>query len=198
MGLPQAQPLDAVQQWAKDCSAQHEHFEELFQAGVLLNDQGRISLSTIGHKTTLLLRAINEAEDLPQVFSKLAGLLPYIRQYHLIEGNITEYVVDTVNNRRDFIRLYICSPWIKLREPYFSRFAAAVEASRLTYPSLQLFVITLPLDRYNDSHAIKTIQNLQALGATVMTNRRLHAKLYISEPGPNGGSQYAIFGSENL
>lgn len=31
-----------------------------------------------------------------------------------------------------------------------------------------------------------------------MTHERLHAKLYISEPGPYGGIHYAIFGSENL
>jgi hypothetical protein len=56
----------------------------------------------------------------------------------------------------------------------------------------------LPLDRYRDANAFATLSELQLLGATIMTHRKLHAKLYISEPGPRGGSFYAIFGSENL
>ena len=48
------------------------------------------------------------------------------------------------------------------------------------------------------SRALTTLKELRALGATIMTHRKLHAKLYISEPGPRGGSFYAVFGSENL
>jgi hypothetical protein len=187
-----------IQQLREECSASTGSLDELFRMGLLRNDEDRVSISTAGQKCTLLLKAVNGAADLPDTFNRLTVLFPQVQQYYLIEGNVTDYVVDTLNARRDFIRLYICSPWIRLREPYFSRLSSAVEACRIAYPQLQIFVITLPLDRYNDAHAVLTLRNLQALGATVMTHRKLHAKLYVSQPGPLGGSQYAVVGSENL
>ena len=36
------------------------------------------------------------------------------------------------------------------------------------------------------------------LGATIFLHRSLHSKLYIREPGANGGSLLAIVGSQNL
>jgi hypothetical protein len=56
----------------------------------------------------------------------------------------------------------------------------------------------LPLERYRDKKAFETIKILKQIGAEIVVNPRLHAKLYMSEPGPLGGSHYAIFGSENL
>jgi len=196
--LGETQPLNEIHKLREQCLASVYDFDELFEIGLLLKDQEAVSMSTAGQKAALLLRALNDADSLTESFNELSAILPYVRQYHLIEGNVTEYVVETFNARRDFIRLYICSPWIRLRDPHFSRLAAAIEAARAVYPHLQILVITLPLERYNDKQAIDTVRNLCALGATVMTHRKLHAKLYISEPGPLGGSHYAVFGSENL
>ena len=39
---------------------------------------------------------------------------------------------------------------------------------------------------------------MRSLGADIVLNPRVHAKLYIREPGPSGGLQAAIVGSENL
>jgi len=39
---------------------------------------------------------------------------------------------------------------------------------------------------------------LKSLGAEIVLNPRVHAKLYIREPGLSGGLQTAIVGSENL
>jgi hypothetical protein len=69
----------------------------------------------------------------------------------------------------------------------------------LNYPNLQIRVITVPLNQYNNQKAAKmTLGALKQLGAAIVTNTKLHAKLYIVEPGPLGGSHYAILGSENL
>ena len=196
--LAEDQSLKTIHELREECSTAVGDLDGLFEAGLLLKNHEAVTMSTAGQKATLLLRALNDRDDLTETFNKLSSILPHIRQYQLIEGNITEYVVETLNARRDFIRLYICSPWIRLKDPHFSRLAAAVEAGRAVYPQLQIFVITLPLDRYNDRQAVGTVKNLCSLGATVMTHRKLHAKLYISEPGPLGGTQYAVFGSENL
>lgn len=192
------QPLELIQRLSADGQAAASDLQELFDSGLLMANNEEVAMSTAGQKATLLLRALNDAEDMTDVFGKLSTLFPSMQQYQLIQGDVTQFVVDTLNTRRDFIRLYICSPWIRLRDPYFSRFSAAVEAARLVYPQLQIFVVTLPLDRYNDRTAIQTLKNLQSLGATLLTHRKLHAKLYISEPGPQGGTHYAVFGSENL
>src|SRR6516225_4478752 len=164
---------------------------DLFNNGLLATDAEKVLITTLGQKLTLLLRAINDRDELTQTFHKLGNLFPYLQRFHLIEGNITEYVVEAINTRRDFVRLYICSPWIRLKEPHLQRLKAAVLASRYHYPQLQILVITLPADRYKDINALTTLKELRALGATIMTHRKLHAKLYISEPGPRGGSFYA-------
>jgi hypothetical protein len=85
-----------------------------------------------------------------------------------------------------------------LRDHNLKKFRSAILAASQKYSDLQIFVITLPLDRYNDPEGINTVRELKALGAQVMIHRKLHAKLYISEPGPLGGTHYAVFGSENL
>jgi len=181
-----------------DSATEKNVAEDLLNNGLLARDAEKVLMTTLGQKSTLLLRAINDRDELGQTFQKLGNLFPYLQRFHLIEGNVTEYVVEAINTRRDFIRLYICSPWIRLKEPHLQRLKAAVMASKYYYPQLQILVITLPLDRYKDANAFATLRELRSMGATIMTHRKLHAKLYISEPGPRGGSFYAVFGSENL
>lgn len=171
---------------------------DLALSGLLAESPDGFYVSSLGKKTTLLLRAVNGKEELLEIFRKLAYLYPQLKPYELLTSNITDFFIDSLSYRTDFIRIYICSPWIKLEEEQLRKIKHAIFKATSRYQSIQIFVITLPTNRYRDKKAIETLKELKQLGAEIMTHEKLHAKLYISEPGPYGGIHYAIFGSENL
>lgn len=173
-------------------------FSNLTLAGFLAESPDGFYISSLGKKATLLLRAINEKEELSEIFRKLTYLYPQLRPYELLTSNITDFFIDNLSHRTDFIRVYICSPWIRLEQEQLGKVKQAILRAKNRYQSIQIFVITLPINRYRDKKALETLRELKQLGAEIMTHEKLHAKLYISEPGPHGGIHYAIFGSENL
>jgi len=171
---------------------------DLASAGLLTESPDGFYISSLGKKVTLLLKAINGKEELYDIFRKLTYLYPQLRPYELLTSNITDFFIDSLSYRSDFIRIYICSPWIRLEQEQLGKVKQAIFKATSRYQSIQIFVITLPTNRYRDKKAIETLKGLKQLGAEIMTHEKLHAKLYISEPGPYGGIHYAIFGSENL
>jgi hypothetical protein len=173
-------------------------FSELINLGLFISTPGGFYISSLGKKVTILLKGINDDSDIYELFNEISNLYPNLRPYELITENITDYFIDSVYNRPDFIRIYICSPWIRLDENRIEKIKNAIFTASKRYPNLQISVITLPLERYRDKKAFETIKVLKQIGAEIVVNPRLHAKLYMSEPGPLGGSHYAIFGSENL
>lgn len=173
-------------------------FSELTRSGLFIESPRGFYLSSLGKKITLLLRAINDEAEISEVFQQLTYLYPDLRPYELLTGGITDYFIDSLYSRPDFIRLSICSPWIRLDTEHIARIKSAVSRASLRYRNLRIAVITLPLERYRDRRAVETLDTLKQLGAEIVINGRLHAKLYMSEPGPYGGSHYAILGSENL
>jgi len=175
-------------------------FSELTKLGLFISTPGGFYISSLGRKVTLLLKGINDDIDIHKLFNELSNLYPNLnlRPYELITENITDYFIDSVYNKPDFIRIYICSPWIRLDENRIEKIKNAIFTASKLYPNLQISIISLPLERYRDSTAIETIKALKQIGSEILVNPRLHAKLYMSEPGPVGGSHYAIFGSENL
>ena len=175
-----------------------EVISELNKMGLIIENPNGFYISSLGEKITLLLRAINNEEEILGILQKLTYLHSLQRPYELITESVTDYFINTLYANPDFIRLYICSPWIRLDKTHIKKIKSAIlEASKL-YANLQIHIITLPLTRYRDREAIHTLKVLKELGAEIVINKKLHAKLYISEPGPRGGSHYAIFGSENL
>lgn len=173
-------------------------FSNLTSAGLFIGTPDGFSISSLGEKVTLLLRAINGKEEISETIRQLTYLYPDIKPYELVTENITDYFIDSLYVKPDFIRVYICSPWIRLDEHHIEKVKSAISKASERYLNLQIFVVTLPLERYRDKKATETLDVLKCLGAEVVTHGRLHAKLYMSEPGPLGGSHYAIFGSENL
>jgi len=173
-------------------------FSDLINLGILVGTPVGYYISSLGKKVTILLRGINGDSEIYELFNELSNLYPSLRPYELITENITDYFIDSLYSRSDFIRVYICSPWIRLDENRLEKIKDAIFTASKRYPNLQISVITLPLERYRDKKAFETIKVLKQIGAEIVINPRLHAKLYMSEPGPLGGSHYAIFGSENL
>ncbi len=171
----------------------------LFEAGLFYKTPGSIGVTTFGQRVTLLLRALNGDEELASLVQRLGHLYPELKPYDLVTNRVTDYVLEVFELRRDFIRLYICSPWIRLEQRQWDKLRAAVWGAREKYSDVQLLVITQPERGYKDKYAWqRTVEEFRLLAAQVVFNERLHAKLYISEPGPKGGTHYAVFGSENL
>lgn len=173
-------------------------FSKLIEAGLFIESPDGFFISSLGKKVTLLLRAINEEEEISEIFRQLLYLYPSLRPYELITESVTDYFIDSLYMRPDFIRIYICSPWIRLDKNHIERISDAIFTASKRYKNLQILIITLPLERYRDKKATDTLKTLKQLGAEIVVNSKLHAKLYISEPGPLGGKHYAILGSENL
>ncbi len=182
----------------KETGVSDDLFSKLANSGLFIESPDGFYISSLGKKATLLLRAINDYEEISEVFQQLTYLYPSLRPYELITENITDYFISSLYNRPDFIRIYICSPWIRLDENHIEQIKNAIYTASKRYINLQILIITLPLEQYRDRKAIETLRALKQIGAEIVINRKLHAKLYISEPGPSGGSHYAIFGSENL
>lgn len=182
----------------KETSVSDDLFSELAKSGLFIESPNGFYISSFGKKVTLLLRAINDHEEISEVFQQLTYLYPRLKPYELITENITDYFISSLYSRPDFIRICICSPWIRLDENHIEQIKNAIFRASKRYINLQIFIITLPLERYRDRKATETLKALKQIGAEIVINSRLHAKLYISEPGPSGGSYYAIFGSENL
>lgn len=171
---------------------------DLIRCGLLIRRTDGLYISSSGKKTTLLLKAINEDMQITDVFQKLAHLYPTLIPYELITESVTDYFIESVYSKPYFIRLYICSPWIRLNKDQLRKIKSAISHASTIYSSLQIYVITLPPNRYRDKNALDTIRVLKNIGAEIVVNSKLHAKLYISEPGPEGGAYYSILGSENL
>lgn len=189
---------EGITELVEEVGASYGLFSELTESGIFIESPVGFYLSSFGRKTTLLLRALNGDEEVSEVFRQLAYLYPSLRPYELITESVTDYFVDNLYAQSDFIRVSICSPWIRLTAEHMQKFEASLLKASRQYPNLQVLVITLPLQRYRDRQAIETVKMLKNLGADIVVNSRLHAKLYISEPGAYGGRHYAIFGSENL
>ena len=174
-------------------------FEQMTSEGLVIGAGGNtLSLSTKGRKSLLLLQAINGA-DVREVYRRLSSLYPTWRQYEIVRDRMTQDFIRELYDRPDFRRLYLCSRWIHLENRPKGRFAQAVHwASERN--AVDILVIHGPIRRgaERDAEMIETLDFLKSLGAEIVLNRRVHAKLYIREPGASGGLQTAVVGSENL
>ncbi len=192
-------PSSELSEMMTDIGLTGSAFQKMENAGLVLSAPHGFYLSSFGTRTATLLRVINGDEDVVHAFNGIRAREYGFGNYQLIESDITGHFIERINQKADFIRLSVCSPWIRLEKDELLNFEQTIIRARKRYPKSQVMVITLPKGRYNNWAASKdTFQMLLDLGADVVTNTKLHAKLYISEPGPAGGTEYAILGSENL
>ena len=174
---------------------------QLCMMGIISATSGGYYLSSYGQRTGLLLKAINGDLSVGEAIRYLQILYPHIKPYELITESLTEAFVERLLLRPDFIRLYICSPWIRLKQDILSQLAAAVSRASERYPNaVQVLVVTRPPptgDAWGDQIR-ESLRSLRRMGASISVHAKLHAKLYIRDPGPYGGLHSALFGSENL
>jgi len=104
---------------------------------------------------------------------------------------MTGHFVNSLYERPDFASIYICSPWLAFDARTLDYLISALAlATRISSP--KIFVLT------RRRQSPKGIEAMQKLGADISFREDLHAKLYIRDPGPNGGLLLAIVGSQNL
>lgn len=169
---------------------------ELLATGLLARRGDVSGLTTLGIRTTLLLQAINEG-NISEVFDRLATYDPSLHRYELVREGMTHQFIDGLTRRPGFQRLYICSPWISFAAVDLGALMTAIIREERRGNTPELLVITRPAKGTKDTPP-EAVVPLQELGGTVFLHPRLHTKLYIREPGNNGGEMMAIIGSQNL
>lgn len=172
-----------------------ETLHELNSMGLLRRSGDAVNLTTLGVRTVALLEAVNGG-DLSIAFHRLARYDSNLRRYELVREGMTKTFLRNLVDRPGLRRLYICSPWISLDDADRSALMHAITRADMRRPGVELIVITRPSGASSD--APQSIEPLRSLGASVYLHPRLHTKLYIREPGLDGGYSMAIVGSQNL
>lgn len=168
---------------------------EMEGLGLLNRSGATVGLSTLGVKTTLLLRALNGG-DIQKAFHRLQQLDGSLTRYSLVrEGMTTGFFKSLVANP-DIGKLYVCSPWINLSRDESRYLATAILRRRRKGEVPDVLVITRPDDGYGTR--TENLKPFIDIGAQVFLHSKLHAKLYVREPGSEGGYTLAVIGSQNL
>lgn len=204
--LVNSQPLPRDN--VRSCLEEHgvaspdEVFSALLAAGVFGQSAETFFVSSLGQKAWLLLSAINGA-DLTSVVNQLTKTHPGTRSYELVTEGMTFDFINGLENRPDFRRVFICSPWVHLKEKTKRKLMYALHKAQKLQGAdnkIEIIVIARPIHKEQSSYEVfkQTFLVLQKLGAEIVVNPSVHAKLYIREPGPSGGLTLAVVGSENL
>lgn len=172
-------------------------FDRLLHSNVLQIIGQRFGLSDHGRKLSLLISAINGA-DIEDVFFRLRRIDGQRPTYELVRQGMTRVFFDTLLERPRFGALYVCSPWINPTDADCRKlkYAMTVEERR-TGVRPRLHVVTRPPED-QPIGIERGLDCFREVDATIYYHKRLHSKLYIREPGLDGGLLLAIVGSENL
>lgn len=169
--------------------------EWLQRLGLVADAGAGLYLTSLGFRSCLLLEGLNGA-DLGRIYRRLVATSS-ARRYTLVRQGMTRGFLRSLHKRPDFRRVYLCSPWINLQldEQRWLQHAIVAGSNETNGP--ELLVLTRP-EKGSRVNSPAGVTPLRDLGATVFLHRGLHAKLYIREPGINGGYSMAIVGSQNL
>jgi hypothetical protein len=168
---------------------------ELRSHGILREVGEGLGIGSEGIRAAVLLRALN-GESLGELWRRLGGS-EGMPTYSLIREGMTRHFLETLSARPGFRRLYFCTPWVRLDDRNQRLLLSAMERSGRSGPEVELFLITRPAEGANTEPPPAAAPFID-LGASVFLHPRLHTKLYIREPGQNGGFTMAIVGSQNL
>ena len=178
-------------------SSPSEVVDGLLDSNLLQGVGSRYGLSRSGRKVSLLISAINGA-DIEDVFRRLRDIDDGAHAYELVNHGMTGGFFQSLIDRPGFGALYVCSPWINPTDR---------DAQKLKYATMlaekengvrpAVWVVTLPPEKQTPGTESGLVV-FRDLGANIYHHKRLHSKLYIREPGPNGGTLLAVIGSQNL
>jgi hypothetical protein len=144
-----------------------------------------------GIEAYLLTRVIN-GDTLDSVLTQLSKL--FYSRFSLIMEDITGCFIDTLRNFPALKEIYICSPWIRLRDTHLSDLETILNKDKKIVIRVITRIPDLEFSTFRQQ-ILKTLSWLKGKGAEIVGHPALHTKLYIAV-GKTG--QTAIFGSENL
>lgn len=172
--------------------------EDLIERLVLQKAGSFFYLTNRGRCIWHLMRGINGA-NIADVIHNLTLLDPQLRPYEIVREGMTADFINGLLAQPDFKRIMICSPWLHISEKLLRKFYRAVYIAQAK-TKVEIVVMARPFDRRASGYLAfqNTFRALERMGADIVTNEYLHAKLYIRDQGPTGGLRLAIFGSENL
>lgn len=150
-------------------------------------------------KISLVLSYMIEGESLRRGIKKLSPFT--VKEFELITQDVTDTFLETIHKRRYFQNIYLCSPWIQIKEQKRDLFEKVIidsEKSLGERPNILVILRPPNLKTEFGKNINETLKWLKKLGSDISLVEKLHTKLYIAEPGPSGGLFFAIFGSENL
>lgn len=174
--------------------------DDLIAANLIQQMGARFGISRYGHRTALLIEAMNggNIDDLVRRLRRLDGVA---ERYEIVRQGMTTRFLSTFVERPYFGALYICSPWINLNERETSLIRYGVlQSEKRTGSRPDIHVITRPLEDLPEQIRVSGIgmKPLIEMGAHIYFLKSVHSKLYIREPDANGGYSLALVGSENL
>ena len=150
-------------------------------------------------KISLILSDMIEGGSLKEGIKILS---PYtVKEFELLTENVTDTFLEMIYKRRIFQNIYLCSPWIQIKEQKRKLLQKVIRDSKKSLgEKMNILVIVRPPNLKTEfgKKINETLQWLERLGGDISLVKRLHTKLYIAEPGSSGGLFFAIFGSENL
>ncbi len=177
-----------------------ELVSSLRQAGWCMEIGGRLTLSRLGRQVVCLSEGL-VGGDIRKVVRELLNEFPELRTYELVTEGMTHRFIEELYEDPTFGSVYLASPWIDLNERLKSLLLAAIDrAESYSGQEITLIVITRPPSGASPwkKRLAESIEWLRALRADIQFVSALHTKLFLREPGKNGGSSTALFGSENL
>jgi hypothetical protein len=181
----------AEQMLAIGMTSAYEAFDYLMGNGLAAEDgSGGLVLTQLGRRTHMLMGALNGTARLEELVRFLVDDVPTAPKYQLVTSMTRDFILG-LRQRPDFGRLYICSPWISFSHETLGHFVHALSLVEKRWP-VEIYVLT----RGNAAGA--GVDALRGLGAVIAFRDDLHTKLYLREPGPSGGLEMGMLGSENL
>lgn len=179
----------------------HAVFEQLSQISIIFEADNNFYLSPKGHELWSLLQAINDG-DIKKMVQRLRHSDPTLFPYEIVTEGMTSEFISGLASFPSFRRLLICSPWVHLKRKVLQKFAYALyqATEKSSVKKVDVIVIVRPLRKRDPNYHkfLDVFQALIKLGAEIVVHNKLHSKLYIRDPGIDGGFSQAIFGSENL
>ena len=119
-------PNSELSEMMTDTGLADSVFKKLENAGLVLTTPHGFYLSSLGTRTATLLRVINGDEDVVHAFNAIRAREGGFGNYQLIESDITGHFIERINQKADFIRLYVCSPWIRLEKDELLNFEQTI------------------------------------------------------------------------
>jgi len=159
--------------------------------GLIVPYGGRLGISTVGHRTNLLIRAL-EGADIEDTYRRLRRLSGHPEMYELVREGMTTVFIRSLIDRPGFRRLYICSPWVNPsdKDGAVLKYAFLTALKQQEDPP-ELLVITRPPE-LSPPGSQNGLKRFREVGAQIFLNPRLHSKLYIREPDRRGASRWRL------